>query len=397
MRFSAHIVNVEDLRRAAHRRLPKAVFEYLDGGADDEITMRDNLKAFSELRFRPRSAVDATECDLSTTLLGQRIEFPGVLAPVGYSRLFHPQGELAGAAAAGRAGTIFCVPTLSGYRLEDAKARSRYPVWYQLYPVGGRGTVEHALVRAKCSGFSALVVSIDTARSGNRERDVRNGVSELKGKSPLRKIRYLPDLFAHPRWLAGFLLDKGNGQLQNIVIPGKGPMKLSDLEDLPAEMDRWLITWEDLEWIRDVWAGPIVVKGIQTDDDARRAVDAGAQGIVVSNHGGRQLDSVAASLRVLPSVVSAVGTQTEVMMDSGIRRGSDVVKALCLGARAVLIGRAWVYGMAAQGETGIDRALSFIREEIRRTMTLLGAKSIGNLDASYLECPPLQPRQTVVR
>jgi L-lactate dehydrogenase (cytochrome) len=392
MRFSARIVNVDDLRKAAHRRLPKAVFDYLDGGADDEITLRDNLNAFSELRFRPRSAVDATECDLSTTVMGQRIELPVVLAPVGYSRLFHPQGELAGAAAASRAGTIFCVPTLSGYRLEDVKAGSRCPVWYQLYPVGGREVAEAALARAKDSGFSALVVTIDTPRSGNRERDIRNGVSELKGRSLRRKIRYLPDLFAHPRWLAGYLLDRGGGQLPNIVIPGKGPMKLSDVDDLPAKMDRWLVTWEDLEWIRDVWAGSIIVKGIQTDDDARRAVDAGAQGVIVSNHGGRQLDGVAASLRVLPSVVSAVGTQIEVLMDSGIRRGSDVVKALCLGARAVLIGRAYVYGLAAHGETGIDCALKIIREEIKRTMTLLGAKAIRNLDASFLERFLLQPK-----
>ena len=229
------------------------------------------------------------------------------------------------------------------------------------------------------------MVTIDTPRSGNRERDKRNGVSELKGKSLVSKIRYMPDLFLHPSWLAGFLLDGESGQFQNVMVPDKGPMKISEVDDLPPEMDQWLITWEDLEWIRDVWTGPIVVKGIQTDDDARRAVDAGAQGVVVSNHGGRQLDGVAASLHVLPSVVRSVGTQTEVFMDSGIRRGSDVVKALCLGARAVLIGRAYIYGLAAQGETGIDCALKIIREEIKRTMTLLGAKSIRDLDASYLE------------
>jgi isopentenyl diphosphate isomerase/L-lactate dehydrogenase-like FMN-dependent dehydrogenase len=397
LRFSARIVNVDDLRNAAHRRLPKAVFDYLDGGADDEVTLRDNLKAFSELRFRPRSAVDARECNLKTSVLGQLIEFPVLLAPVGYSRLFHPRGELAASAAAGRAGTIYCVPTLSGYRLEDVKARSRCPVWYQLYPVGGREIAESALSRAKNAGFSALVVTIDTPRSGNRERDKRNGVSELKGKSLVSKIRYMPDLFLHPSWLAGFLLDGESGQFQNVMVPGKGPMKISEVDDLPPEMDQWLITWEDLEWIRDVWTGPIVVKGIQTDDDARRAVDAGAQGVVVSNHGGRQLDGVAASLHVLPSVVRAVGTQTEVFMDSGIRRGSDVVKALCLGARAVLIGRAYIYGLAAQGETGIDCALKIIREEIKRTMTLLGAKSIRDLDASYLEFSSPQSKETAVR
>ena len=395
MPSAARIINIDDLRRAAHRRLPKAVFDYLDGGADDEITLRDNLEAFAELRFRPRSAVDVEGCDLGTTVLGQPIEFPVVLGPVGYCRLFHPRGEMAGAAAAGRAGTIFCVPTLSGYRLEDVKAQSSRSVWYQLYPIGGREIAEAAIARARNSGFSALVVTIDTAKSGNRERDIRNGVSDLMGPSIVRKVRYLPELLAHPKWLAGFLFDRGNGKLENILIPGKGPMKLMELADLPAAMDRWLVTWKDLEWIRTIWTGPIVIKGIQTDDDARRAVDVGAQGIVVSNHGGRQLDSVAASLRVLPGVVRAVGTQTEVFMDSGIRRGGDVVKALCLGAKAVLIGRAYVYGLASHGEAGIDLALAIIKADIRRIMTLLGAKTIRDLDASYLESTVLWQKRAV--
>jgi isopentenyl diphosphate isomerase/L-lactate dehydrogenase-like FMN-dependent dehydrogenase len=355
MLFTPHLINVDDLRRAAQRRLPKAVFDYLDGGADDEVTLCDNVQAFSELRFRPRSAVEVGECDMGTTVLGDRIDLPVILGPVGYGRLFHPRGEMAEAAAAGRAGTIVCVPTLSGYPMEDVKAQSARPAWYQVYPLGGREVTEAAIVRAKDAGFSALVLTIDTAVSGNRERDLHNGVLELMGSSVRRKIRYLPNLLVHPRWVAGFLLDKGSGELPNIMLPGKGPMKMADLVDLPPEIGRWVLTWEDVEWIRAIWKGPIVIKGVQTDDDARRAVDAGAQGVVVSNHGGRQLDSVAGSLRVLPSVVGAVGNQIEVYLDSGVRRGSDVIKALCLGAKAVLIGRAYVYGLSARGDAGVER------------------------------------------
>ena len=309
--------------------------------------------------------------------------------------MYHPRGELAAARAAGNAGTIFTVPTLSGYRLEEVKAQSKAPMWYQVYPIGGRAITEAAITRAKNAGFSALVATVDTAKSGNRERDVRNGVEELMGASAVRKIRHLPNLFAHPRWLAGFLLDKGNGQLQNIMIPGKGPMRLKDLRDLPEEMDRWIVTWKDLEWIRALWSGPLVIKGVQTDDDARRAVDAGAQAVVVSNHGGRQLDSVAGSMRTLPSVVSAVGSQVEVLLDSGVRRGGDVVKALCLGAKAVLIGRAYVYGLSAYGEAGVDTALRILRDDVMRTMKLLGAKTVNDLDASYLERLPVQPERLI--
>jgi L-lactate dehydrogenase (cytochrome) len=381
----ARIINVADLRSAAHRRLPKAVFDYLDGGADDEITMRDNLEAFAERRFRPRSAVDVGELDLSVTVLGGKIDLPIMLGPVGFSRLFHPRGEMAGALAAGRAGTVFCVPTLSGYSLEDIKAKCNRSLWYQLYPIGGRKIAEAALERATNAGYAALLVTIDTARSGNRERDLRNGVSALMGPSLARKVRYVPNLLAHPKWLADFLLDRENRKLGNIMIPGQGPMTLAQLTDLPDEMDRWIVTWEDLDWIRSVWKGPIVIKGVQTDDDARLAVDHGAHGLVVSNHGGRQLDGVAGSLRILPSVIGAVGDQIEVYLDSGVRRGGDVIKALCLGARAVLIGRAYIYGLSAFGDVGIDRAIDILRTDIRRTMRLLGARTIKDLDPSYLE------------
>jgi L-lactate dehydrogenase (cytochrome) len=229
------------------------------------------------------------------------------------------------------------------------------------------------------------VVTIDTATGGNRERDYRNGIYTLMSGETLRKIPYLPNVLTHPRWLAGYMLDRGNRRLENLVIPGKEALTLMEFTDLPAHLAQMGVTWKDMEWIRPIWPGPIVVKGIQTDDDARRAIDVGAQGVIVSNHGGRQLDSVAASLRVLPSVVSAVGAQAEVLMDGGIRRGSDVIKALCLGAKAVLMGRACAFGLAAYGTAGVERSLEIIKQDLHRTMKLLGASAIGKLDESYLE------------
>ena len=255
-RRAARCINVSDLRRAAHRRLPKGVFDYLDGGADDEVTLRDNLSAFAELRFRPRSAVIFQECDLNTTVLGQNIALPVLLAPVGYSRLFHPDGELGTAVAAGRAGTIFCVPTLSGYRLEEVKAAGSDQLWYQLYPLGGREVAEAAITRARNSGYSALVVTIDTATGGNRERDYRNGIYTLMSGETLRKIPYLPNVLTHPRWLAGYMLDRGNRRLENLVIPGKEALTLMEFTDLPAHLAQMGVTWKDMEWIRPFGRAP---------------------------------------------------------------------------------------------------------------------------------------------
>jgi L-lactate dehydrogenase (cytochrome) len=214
-----------------------------------------------------------------------------------------------------------------------------------------------------------------------RERDFRNGMKALLGGSPFAKIPYLPNILAHPRWLTSFLLDGGVPPLHNIVVPGKGPMPLIDVAEALASAT---VTWDDLRWIRELWPGPIVVKGILVADDARRAVDEGAAAVVVSNHGGRQLDCVSASLQALPEIVNAVGGQIEVLMDGGIRRGTDIVKAICLGARAVLIGRAYAYGLAAAGEAGVSRALEILRDDVERTLRLLGCESIARLNSSYI-------------
>jgi isopentenyl diphosphate isomerase/L-lactate dehydrogenase-like FMN-dependent dehydrogenase len=383
---SPRVVSIADLRTIAKRRVPAAVFDYLDGGAEGEVTLRENCRVYDDVTFRPRHAVAFAKCGLCTSVLGFDLALPFLLAPVGYSRLMHPVGEVGAARAAGKAGTAYILSTISGHKLEDVRAASKGPVFHQLYLMGGRAAAEGAIERARVAGMSALVVTIDTAVSGIRERDYRNGMRELVSGTIFEKIPYLSNILSHPGWLLSFLRDGGTPPLPNVVIPGKGPMPLIDVAAALAEST---VTWDDLKWIREIWrGGPIVVKGVLTPDDARRAVDEGAAAISVSNHGGRQLDCVQSSLRALPAIVKAVNGQTEILMDGGIRRGTDIVKALCLGARAVLCGRAYAYGLAAAGEAGVDRAIEILRTDVERSLRLLGCPSVSDLDRSYVNVPP---------
>ena len=382
---SPNVVNIKDLRRLARARLPDAVFDYLDGAADDEVTLQDSERAFQEVIFKPRFAVATPSCDLSVTVLGHKLDLPFMLGPIGYSRLMHPRGELAASKAAGKNGTAYILSTMSGHRIEDVKAESSGPTFYQLYLAGGRGAAEGSIARAKAAGYKVLFVTIDTPVAGNRERDVRNGMKALMGKNPFAKIPYLPNILSHPRWLAGFVMDGMSRPFPNIVVPGSGALPAIDVG---AALESAQVSWTDLKWIRELWNGPIVIKGVMTADDAKRSVDAGAQGIVVSTHAGRQLDGVAGSLRVLPGIVEAVGDKTEVIFDGGIRRGADVVRAMGLGAKAVLLGRGYAYGMAAAGDAGIERAIEIFRADIIRTMKLLGVSSISQVDSSYVTTRP---------
>ena len=381
---SPRVVCIEDFRPIARQRVPKSVFDYLDGGAEGEVTLRENCRVFNDVTFRPRHAVAVAQCNLGTRVLGFDLSLPFLLAPVGYSRLMHPGGEVAAARAAGKAGTGYILSTISGHKLEDVRAGSKGPVFYQLYLMGGRGAAEAVIERARVAGFNALVVTIDTPVSGIRERDYRNGMKELISGGPLAKIPFLPQILSRPGWLVSYLLDGGLPGLPNVVIPGKGPMPLVDINAALAESTP---TWADLRWIRELWKGPIVIKGVLTADDARRAVDEGVAAISVSNHGGRQLDGLPASLWALPEVVEAVQGRIEVLMDGGIRRGTDIVKAICMGARAVLCGRAYAYGLAAAGEAGVDRAIEILRTDLERTLRLLGCPSVANLDRSYVNVP----------
>lgn len=360
------------------------VFDYIDGGAADERTLRTNESAYADVLLRPRSGVATPDVTLETTVLGQQLSLPFLLAPVGSSRMFWPLGEARAAAAAAAAGTAYTLSTLSGTRLEEV--RSAAPggqLWYQLYLAGGRDAALGAIERAKAAGYAALVVTVDTPVAGSRERDARNGTAELLSGNPLKMLPHLWQVASRPGWILDFWRDGGIMSFPNIMLPD-GPMPYLDIG---AQLGASVVSWADFSWIREAWGGPIVVKGVHTADDARQAVDCGAAAVVVSNHGGRQLDGVAPTLRVLPEVVAAVGDETEVLLDGGIRRGSDIAKALALGARAVLVGRAYAYGLAAAGQAGVTRAIEILKSELVLTLKLLGCDSVHALSREFLDLP----------
>ncbi len=380
----ARTVNIDDLRALARRRLPRVVFDYLDGGADAEVTLRDNRRSWDHVLFRPRQAVRLATVDTRTTVLGCDLAAPVLLAPVGYTRIMHPQAEAGVARAAHAAGIGYVLTTFSGTRVEEVGAAGG-PLWYQLYLAGGRPVVEPALARAWSAGARVLAVTIDTNWPGMRERDVRNGITELVGDRLFAKLPYLPQMLARPRWLTGFLGDyPAVMRYPNVMLPGVGP---APAKDVGTMLRASIVDWSDLPWIRAAWPGPIVLKGVLSADDAKRAVDEGAAGVIVSNHGGRQLDTCYPTAQALPEVVGAVGGRVPVLVDGGIRRGGDIVKAVCMGASAVLVGRAYAYGLAAAGEAGVARAIAILREDLERTLRLLGCASVRDLSARFVDVP----------
>ena len=378
-------VNIEGLRELARRRLPRIVFNYLDGGAEAEWTLRENRRAFDAVTFRPSQAIAVPTCDLRTRVLGTDLSMPLLLAPVGYLRVMHPGGEIAAARAASKAGVGMILSTVSGHRLEDVKIASTGQVWYQFYLTGGRAAAENAMRRAMDVGYTVLVITIDSTVIGHRERESRDGMEQLLRGNLWSKVPFVSEILTHPRWLARFLLDGGLPDMPNIVSPERGVLRVRDAH---TAMKRQAFSWSDMPWIRALWKGPIVIKGVLTAEDARRSLDHGAAAVVVSNHGGRQLDGVPASLQVLPEVVEEVKDRAEVLMDSGIRRGSDIVKAICLGARAVLCGRSYAYGLAAAGEPGVTRSLEMLRNDLERCLKLLGCPSVNALTQSYVSVAP---------
>ena len=375
------VLNIHDFRRLAKKRLPAVVFAYIDGGAEDEVTLRENVAAFGDLDFRPRNCVAVPSCDLRTTVLGETFELPFLLAPVGFCRMFYPKGELHAARAANDAGTAYILSTFSGTRLEEVREGTSGTLWFQLYVPGGRGVAEATIARAKAAGYKVLVVTIDTPVSGMRERDFRYGVRPILQGDVWGSLPYAWQFVTRPRWVLDYFADGRPNVFPNVELPGKGAMPCGDVGIL---LESTIVTWEDLRWMRDAWQGPIVVKGVHTADDARHAMDAGAQAVVVSNHGGRQLDGVPATLRALPEVLDAVNGRIEVLMDGGIRRGSDIVKAISVGAKAVLVGRAYAWALGAAGGPGVARAIEILRTDVIRTMRLLGCPSIRDLDHSYV-------------
>jgi L-lactate dehydrogenase (cytochrome) len=391
-RALARMKTVDDGRDLARRALPRVVFDYIDGAAESERTMRANRDAFEAVGFVPRMAVPGLTVSpsLSTIVLGHKVELPVLLAPVGFTRAMAPAGDVAGAAAARAAGTLFTLSSMSGHTMEEVFAAAGGPAWFQLYGLGGRAGAEQLVQRARDIGFTALVVTVDTPIPGNRERDLHHGVTMPLRVTRETATRFAPQALARPRWLYRFARDRFSMDLA--LAKGLGP------PDAPMSIDeavvRWVlspITWDDFSWLRETFGGPVLAKGVLTAADARRAVDAGASGVIVSNHGGRQLDGVPASLAALDEVVAAVGGDVEVLMDGGVRRGSDVAKAIAMGARAVLIGRPWAYALAAAGEAGVVRTLEILRTELDRTLRLLGVGSVGELDRGCVALPATWP------
>ena len=372
--------SIADLRSLAQRRLPKVMFDYIDGAAEDEVTLARNSSGFGRWQFMPRALVDASKIDWSTRVQGADIALPFLLSPTGGSRLFHHQGELAVAAAAAAAGTIYSLSSMSTHDIETVAAHTRGDKWFQNYVWKDRTVVREFIQRCKASGYKALCLTVDVATPGKRERDLRNGFT----LPPRFTAASLFDMALHPAWW-WHALTGPRITLANVI--GKAGIGLNSATSLGQYANSQLdssVTWDDMAWMIREWGGPFLIKGILSTEDAKRAVELGCTGVILSNHGGRQLDHSAAPIDVLPDIVAAVGGLTELIVDGGIRRGSDVVKALALGATSCMIGRAYLYGLAAGGEKGVKHALNLLQDEIKRTLILLGCPDVKNLNRSYL-------------
>ncbi len=377
--------SLNDYRELARRRLPRQIFDYVDGGAFGEVTLAANRDDFHSIRFRQRVLRDVSTCRLATTVLGEEIALPVILAPVGFGGMFARRAEVQAARAAERAGIPFCESTLSICSVEEVAAAVRRPLWFQLYVMKDRSYAEDLMARAQAVGCTTMILTVDLPVVGQRYRDVRNGISGPV--SSVGRLRRGLDLVRHAGWV------------RDVALGGK-PLTFGNLEKalpearVPADFQGWVasqfdpsVTWEDLAWLREHWRGNIALKGIMDPEDAREAVDRGVEAIIVSNHGGRQLDDVPSTIHALPAVADAVGDRCEVLMDGGVRSGLDVVKALSLGARACLVGRPWAYAVAARGEAGVDHILRIMREEMLVTLGLTGVNDVGDLDRSALVDP----------
>jgi len=368
---------VADLRERARRRLPRMVFDFVDGGAEDEATVRENRRAFADVAFRPRVLVDVSSRPQGVRVLGQDLSMPVILGPTGLARMVDPAGETAAAIAAERFGTVSVVSSGSSVSFADVAAAVSQPQWFQLYPWGDRATIEALIGRAHECGYRAMVVTVDVPVVGAREKDLRNGLTVPPRVNP----RTAWDVLSHPRWLAG-LVTAPKVTFANFTGLMPDARGTSGLAAATQGLLNPGHTWADLEWMVRRWDGPVLLKGVMTAEDARRAADLGCAGVAVSNHGGRQADCLPGALDVLGEVADAVGGEVDVLLDGGIRRGTDVVKALALGASACLMGRPWLFGLAADGPAGVERVLALLHDEIDRTLALIGRPGVATLDRS---------------
>ena len=374
-------VTVDHLRQVMEKRVPPIVREYYRGGADNEITLRDNIEAFQRERFKPRSAIRLNAVEMRTEILGHTIDLPVIAGPIGSPRMLWPRGEAVAAKAVGEAGTICTLSTLTGTDLEEVRAASKGPCWYQLYLVGGEEVAARGIERAKKAGYSALVLTIDTAVSGNRAQHEWMGASQAINGTPFQKLKFGPQMISHLSWLKSFYADGGMMKFRNVILDNGEPMPYADVG---AQLRASVVTWEHLPWIRDLWGKdkPIIIKGVQCFEDAQLAVEHGVDAIVISNHGGRQMDRVYPTLYMLKDIASKLkGSEMTILLDGGIRSGADVVIALAYGADAVLVGRAYIYGLGAGGEAGVRKVFTILKKEIEDTMRLLGCASIHDLNA----------------
>lgn len=371
----AKCANIDDLRLLAKRRLPGGVFDYFDGAAEDEIAKANNSAAFAAIELRPRILIDVSKIDTSTTIMGQPVPFPIALSPTGFTRIAHPQGELAVARVAGALGLPYTLSTLGTRSIEEVAAATTGPLWYQLYVWRDRGLSRELVQRAKAAGYKAIMLTVDTAVFGRRERDVRRGFT----LPPKIGLETFIDGIRHPRWTWDFVRNEPitfSAVAGRVDVDGSRAVSLADY--VTAQFDPTL-SWNDLEWIRQESGLPLMIKGIQCSEDARIAAEMGVDAIALSNHGGRQFDGSPAPIALLPDVMDQVGDRIEVLIDGGARRGADVVKACALGARGVMFGRPYLYGLSAAGEDGVKWALEHITSGITRTMGLIGETSIRHM------------------
>jgi len=373
-------LNIDELREKARRKLPTAVFDFIDGAAEDEVTLRRNREAFGRLALLPRVGIDVSSVDLSTTALGQQLAAPLVLAPTGLCGMATSRGEIPVARAAAEARISCCVSCLSSVAMEEVVREAPGEHWFQLYVWKDRAVTQSLVERAAASGYRVLVVTLDVPVLGQRERDARNGATI----PPRLTLRNAIDMLRRPRWL-WTILRGPRVTFANVAPagPSSGPSPFALAPYVNTLFDP-SITWKDLAWMRRLWKGPVAVKGVMCAEDARLAVESGADAVIVSNHGGRQLDSAPGSLESLAEVVEAVGGRAQVLFDGGIRRGTDLAKALALGARACLIGRPYLYGLAAAGQAGVADAIRILVAELRRTMALMGCRQIADLGPACL-------------
>lgn len=366
--------SVSDWRERAQKRLPRMMFEYIDGGSYAETTLKRNIEAIEHIALRQRILTDVSKLQLSTEVLGEKLAMPLVLAPVGMAGLYARRGEVQAARAAQGAGLAFCLSTVSICSIEEVRAAAPEPLWFQLYMIKDRGYMEALLERAKAAGSRVLVFTVDLPIPGARYRDIRSGLSGVL--TPLDKLKRGLNGLAHPHWMWDVFLN-GRPQSFGNLVEAMPNAKGTD------DFSRWIgrnfdasVNWADFNWVRERWDGPIIIKGILDAEDARRAADVGADGIVVSNHGGRQLDGVPAAIEALPAISNAVGDRMTVLMDGGVRSGLDVLKALALGAKAVLIGRAWAFALGGGGEAGVSAMLTTMRHELEVAMALTGCTDV---------------------